>query len=531
MSKSIEHQLGRRTFIGASVGAASLLTMSLEQQARAAVPNLSGGPSTKGMPVRGGTLRIGVITTGQSETIDPMAALNIPDYIRTLNLFDLMFKQEAFGEISPGLIESAEPNTDATVWTFRVRKGVVWHDGKDLTAEDILWTVQKSWGNEANMANAGLAKIVNFAGAKKVGPRDVQIPLLTGVADFPTVTCNPNCLVVQHDTKPGGKTAGTGPFVLKSFTPGSRSVFTANRNYWQSGKPYVDTLVVDSSFSNEATRMNALLSGQLDVLPGAPPTLAQANAASGRIVIGNQPGPGWNGTVFRVDKEPFRDVRVRKALKLIPDRQVYVDTIYAGFATIGNDLGGFTNKYFAGDLQNSHDPDKARFLLKVAGHENLKLTLETSAVVPGMNETATIYAQQAKAAGVDITLKVNDPSVYFAPGQGFAERSYSITSFGQNMNSLANFYISTFIPGGVYNESHWGSPDDDKLLFSALAELNPAKAAEKWRIVQQRQLDQGPYVIPANFNWLDAYSLRFRGVQTTASNNCDNFVFSNAWIG
>jgi peptide/nickel transport system substrate-binding protein len=532
MTDIMARKISRREFVGAGLAGAGAmgLGLGLYGQPASAGPALSLGPKIDGIPVRGGSLRVGVITAGASETIDPMVALNIPDIVRTLNLFDLMFKQEAFGMVSPGLIESAEPNADATLWTFRVRGGVVWHDGKPLTAEDIVWTVQNSWGNSANFSNAVLAKIINFAGVKKIGPRDVQIPLLIGVADFPTITCGINCSVVQEGTKVGSKSVGTGPFVLKSFTPGTRSVFAANKNYWQQGKPYVDELVVESSFSNEATRMNALLSGQLDIAPGVPPTLGQANAASGRIVIGNQPGPGWTGPMFRIDKEPFKDVRVRKALKLIPDRQVYVDTVFGGFASLGNDLGGSTNRYFAADLQNAHDPEQAKSLLKAAGHENLKLTLETSAVVPGMNEAATIYAQQAKLAGVDITLKVGDPASYFAPGQGIFERPYAVTYFGQGMNSLANFYVSALVAGGPANESHWGSPEDDKLVFAALSEIDPAKAAEKWHVVQQKQLDQGPYVIPANYNWVDGYSTKLRGVQTTSSNNCDNYVFSGGWF-
>lgn len=532
MSSIIQNGISRRGLIGAGLvglGAMGFGGGLFGQPAQAATA-LSNGPETGGTPVRGGTLRVGVITAGAAETIDPMVALNIPDFMRILNLYDLMFKQEAFGEASPGLIESAEPNADATVWTLRARKGVVWHDGKDLTAEDILWTIQHSWGSEANYSNAVLAKIVNFAGAKKVGPLDVELPLHIAIADFPTIACGVNCVVVREGAAIGAKTVGTGPFVLDSFKAGSRSVFKANKSYWQEGKPYVDELLIDSSFSNEATRMNALLAGQLDIVPGVPPTLAQANAASGRIVIGNQPGPGWIGTLFRVDQEPFKDVRVRKALKLIPDRQVYVNAVFGGFASLGNDLGGVTNKYYAADLANPHDPDQAKSLLKAAGHEDLRLVLETSAVAPGMNETATIYAQQAKAAGVEIELKVVDPAVFYAPGQGMFERPYSVTYFGQGMNSLANFYASALMKGGVYNESHWGSPEDDALLFAALGEKDPAKAADKWHAVQQKQLDEGPYVIPANFNWVDGYSPKVRGVQTTSANNCDNYVFCGGWL-
>ncbi len=490
----------------------------------------SGGPSKAGTPKRGGILRVGLLTNGTSETISVPGTLNEPDFARIFNLYDPMFFQDAGGKASPALIESAQPNGDATVWTMKVRQGVEWHDGKPLTPEDIVWTIQHSWGNKNNLFFAGLAQVVDFAACKKTGPAEVKVVLKHGIAQFPTLTCFPNCLVVQDGTTDFTKGVGTGPFKLESFKPGARSEFVANKNYWVKDQPYVERLVIDSSFSSEQARINALLAGQIDIAPAPSPALAKANAASGRIVLGNQPGPGFTPIIMRVDKGPLANPDLRRALKLIPDRELYVETAFNGYATVGNDLGGYTDQFFATDIKAEHNPDKAKSLLKKAGMQGATLTLPTSAAFAGMNETAALFAQQAKAAGLNIKLNTIDPSVFFTPAASVFERPFATSFYATGVNSIALYYLATALKGGIYNECHFGSPQDDALIFKALKELDDAKAKASWEDVQKRQVDFGGYIVPANFNYLDAYSPQVRGIQTTSALNCDNFNFKTAWL-
>lgn len=489
----------------------------------------TGGPAG-GTAVKGGTLRVGFITNGKSETLSVPGTLNQPDFGRVLNLYDLMFVQLPGGKAGPGLIESAESNADATVWNFKVRQGVVWHDGKPLTADDIVYTIQNSWGNEANLFNLGLAQVVDFANVKKVGPFEVTVPLKHGVAQFPTVACFPNCAVIQAGTKDFNSGIGTGPFKLESFEAGKRSVFSANKNYWLEGQPYVDQLIIDSSFSSDEARMNALLAGQIDIVPAPSLTLAKANAASGRIVLGNQPGPGFDPIIMRVDKGALSNPDLRRALKLIPERQAYVDTAFSGFATLGNDLGGYTNQFYADDIVAKHDPEQAKALLKKAGMENGTLTLDTSAAFAGMNETAALFAEQAKAAGLTIKLNTIDPATFFTPAAAVFERPFATSFYATGTNSTALYYLATALQGAIYNECHFGSPADDAMLYAALKEKDETKATTLWHDVQVRHADFGGYLIPANFNYVDAYATTVRGIQTTSAMTCDNFNFKTAWL-
>ena len=137
---------------------------------------------------------------------------------------------------------------------------------------------------------------------RKVDGLTVRIPLLRSIAQFPQLTFTQASHVIQNGTKDFSKPIGTGPFKLKSFTPGTQSVFTANRDYWRSSEPYVDTLVIDTSFTSDPARLNALLAGDLDIAPSVPPALAKAQESAKRVVLGNKHGSGFVAVTMRVTR-------------------------------------------------------------------------------------------------------------------------------------------------------------------------------------------------------------------------------------
>jgi peptide/nickel transport system substrate-binding protein len=483
-----------------------------------------------GTPVKGGTLRVGLVTGGNAETIDVRLAANTPDVFRVYQLYDPMFYVAPFGGgVAPGLVEHSESNKQATLWTFRLRDGVVWHDGKPLTADDLLYTIRQ-WASPKSNAHTNAEKAVDIKGIRKLDGRTVQVPLKLGLAEFPTLLANQNFLVIQDGFTDYAKPVGTGPFKFGSFTPGSRSEFTANKNYWREGTPHVDSIVIDTSYASDETRLNALLSGAIDIMPYAPPALAQSYRRAGKIHLGNQPGPGWTGPCFRVDKKPFDDPRVRRALKLIPDREAVVSQVFDGLATVGNDCGGYTDDYWASDLKIHQDIDQARSLLKSAGHSNLSLTLQTSPFAQGVVDIATLFARDAKRAGVNVNVKKIDPSIYYTAAGGYQTRPFNVTQWFVGMNSLTVFHLEFLVKGAPYTETNFGDAKSDALIYGAMAETDPARAKEKWHAVQEQQVKEGPVLIVENYNWVDAYGLNVRGTRTTNAGSCNNADFTTTWL-
>jgi peptide/nickel transport system substrate-binding protein len=492
----------------------------------------STGPAS-GTPVKGGTLRVGLLSAGSAETLDVRKPFNFPDFIRLFNLLDPLFFQGPHGLVSPGLATEAHANKDFTVWTLRLRDGVVWQDGKPFTADDVVYTLNASW-NAPSGLNYNLYKpLIDFKGVRKRDKLTVEIPLLRGIAQFPQLTFTQASHIIQDGTKDFNKPVGTGPFKLESFTPGSRSVFTANKNYWRTPEPYVDTLIIDSSFTADPARLNALLAGDLDIVPSVPPALAKAQESAKRIVLGNQNGPGFIAVTMRVDQAPFTDVRVRQAMKHIPDRPAIVESAFDGFASPGNDCPGNTLQYWASDLKPAHDPQKAKSMLKAAGQESLSLPLYTSAYLAGMNETATLFANQASAAGVNVSVVRDDPATYYStgsPGGTWPNKHFSINNWVIGQGSLPLFYLSALYQNAPYNETHWHNTKGDQLLDDALAEGNPAAAEQKWHAVQQLQFDEGGYIVTSALNWVDGYSTKVRGIQTTEAGPCNYWDFKSAWL-
>ena len=532
--------LSRRSFLAGGAVAVGAIGLGLAGCSSSSGNNsgstnqtgFSSGPKSGGTPVKGGTLRVGCVTGGAAETISILTGgYNPGDQIRIYNLYDPLFFVGPGGSVVPGLAQSAEPNADATVWTLHLRPGVTFHSGKTLDADDVVYTIQHSWANPKNVYNSVLVNIVDFANVKKIDQNTVQVPLKVAVGQFPTIFAIANAYVVQAGTKNFADGNGTGPFKLVSFVPGSRSEFSANHNYWGGGGPYVDSLVVDSSFTQENALINSLLANDLDIVPAVPSALAAANSRSGKIVLGNEAGPLFVGAQMRVDKGPFVDPRIRRAMKLLLDRPQMVTAVYEGYAVVGNDCAGQTDQYWASDLKIERDVAQAKSLLKAAGQENLAVTLATSDIFPGLSSMSVLIKQQAAAGGVNVTLNQIPSANYFTSAAGFQTRPFSMTYFNAGVNSLSIFYLTAMTQGAVYNETYWGyNPANQAMVYDAVAQVDTAKAQEKWHTLQQDMVDSGPYLIPTAGNWLDAYSPNVRGVATTSAMNCNNFNFTNAWL-
>ena len=358
------------------------------------------------------------------------------------------------------------------------------------------------------------------------------------VADFPGITTNWWIYLTRPNIyAKGAKPIGTGPFKYQSFTPGQQSVFVANRDYWRvDGGPYVDTMIVDSSFTDQPARLNAVLAGNADIVPQMPFALAKAHASSGDINVGAAPGLNAYYFASRVDLEPFKDPRVRLALKSLCDRPQMVESVFSGYARESNDLFGPGLPFFADTFPiRGHDPERAKSLLKAAGQENLQLTLLTSPQFDGMVQGATLYAQQAAAAGVKIRIQTVPAATYFTsqgPDGGYLKYPMftSTTGPGNALPNLTVAYTEFVWSKGPFNETHFGSPQADKLLFDAIGETDASKAQDKWNSVQKLQYDEGGMVGFGTAAEVDGYAKRVRGVHTGLNGPVGNRDLTKAWL-
>jgi peptide/nickel transport system substrate-binding protein len=342
--------------------------------------------------------------------------------------------------------------------------------------------------------------------------------------------------IVQDGVKDFSKPIGTGPFMFDSFKVGESSLMKKNPNYWQSGKPLIDELEINSVMDPNA-RLNALQSGDVDAISFVPFPQAKSTANGQAVTSGIIEGSDFNLLIsdapshvyftMAVDLKPFDNNDVRQAFRLMADRQALVDTVNVGFGTLGNDIRFPNAKFYDTDLpQREQDIDKAKFLLKQAGMEGLKVTLYASDWGPGMLNSATVFAEQAKAAGVDITIDNSSGDTYLAD-------KYLKVAFGQSFATpfpIPVMYSLQLVTGGIWNETHWDRPSYDKLVFSAQAEQDDAKAAELWNEAQKIVWDEGGDLIWGTTPFVDGLAKNVRGATPNRFAALSGFDYRNYWL-
>ena len=299
-------------------------------------------------------------------------------------------------------------------WTIRVKPDIEFHNGKTLSAEDVLFTFQRIVDPKNPALGALSLKALDIANAKKLDRHTVQIPCHT---PFSSPERHPGLLPLLR--RAGGlrlerTRSGPVPSSTSRSSPAGRAPSRRTSTTGKAGLPYLDRLVI-RDFPGEVSQVNALGSGDVDVIDLISTYSIVAVRSGGNDVIITW-GGGYTPFTMRVDRPPFDDVRVRQAFRLVCDRQGMLDTVFSGNGRIGNDVFGLRDVLYDSALpQRVQDLDQARSLLAQAGHSNLTVTLVTSAIGPGTVQVAQVLAQQAAQAGVTVNLKMVTPSEFFGP--------------------------------------------------------------------------------------------------------------------
>ncbi len=458
-----------------------------------------------GTPKRGGSLKVGLSGGSGSDTLDPHKGLTYLDSARAQSLYQPLLQLNAAAQTQYVLAESVEPNKTTAEWIIKLRSGIHFHSGKPLSAEDVIYTFRRIKSN-------------NFGGANSLGPMDiknlkalddltVQVPFTKPYGSFIDQLAYWYYLYIVPDGFNPAKPDGTGAFVYQSFTPGQRSVFTRNPNYWKTGLPYVDTLTV-IDFSDNVSLQDALETGVIQgagALEGA--QIAALANTSGVKTVASHTGAITPFTM-RVDQAPFSDVNVRQALRLLVDRPQLIDSALDGYATVGNDVFSPYDPDFDLALHREADIPQAKSLLKKAGKEDLTVTLTTSPVATGTVAMATVLAQQAKAAGV--TIKVNN----VAPNEFFGTGKYLEWTFSQDFYNYSPYLAQvaeSMLPASPFNETHTDNPKYIKWYDEANATLSASTRKAIKYDMQKFDFTEGGYIIPAYIDALDAYSTKIAG--------------------
>jgi len=503
--------LGRRQFLrgfaatGALAGASGLLAAC---SGSSASTNTSSTPAATTKPKRGGDLKVGLTGGGPTDTVDPHKGITYLDSSRLQSLYSPLVQLDANAELEYMLAESITPNGDFTQWTIKLRQGVTFHNGKPLTAQDVIFTLNRILSNQLS-GSIPLGPI-DIKNTKAVDTHTVLVAMSKPYSSFVTqLAASWVYLYIAPVGFNPAKPVGTGPFMFKSLSSGQRSVFTRNPHYWRTGLPYADTLEI-LDFANTVSLAAALQTGQIHAagtLDG--PQMATLDNASGVKAIPSK-GGGIVPFTMRVETPPFNDVRVRQAMRLLVDRAQLIDSALDGHGSLASDVFSPFDPVFNTKLVRHTDVAQAKHLLKQAGKEDLTVTLTTSAISTGTVAMATVLAEQAKAAGV----KINVSNV---PSGTFFGKQYLSWPFAQDYYNYFPYLpqvAESMLLKSPFNETHTSNPTYTKWYDQANATAS-GSSLEKELLFEMQNFDfnQGGYIIPAYVDALDAYSTKIAGFQ------------------
>lgn len=472
-----------------------------------------------------GILRVGVLGTGTMETLDPTHMDAEASIARDLQIFEPLVRMGAGDKIVENMLaESLTPNGDGSVWTLKLRGGVTWHDGTPLTVDDVIYTM--NYNVEKVTWASNVWSSVDRPKLKKIDDLTLEIPLKVPNFLYPETLVDVNELIIKSGTKSFEHPVGTGPFKFKSFTPGQQSTFVRNDDYWGGAAKLASVEI--NSINDETTRVNALLSGQVDAVSGVPFSgIAQLEGAG--LTVSNEPSGSWVGIRMNTHLKPFDDPRVREAMGLLIDRQQVVSNAYGGNATIGNDLFGWFDPKFARLPQRAYDPDRARQLLKEAGYENLTLTLPTSNIGPGTNEMVTLFAASAAKAGVTINIKQMPAAEFYGTPQN--DRQWSPTIWGaRSISAQINGHMSWQAIDAGTSETSWGDSDFLSAYEAAISTSDPAAQRTHLIEAQTKMYNEDPYIIPAFYNIVTASSKSVTGLQNNMRFPFGDYDFTDVTV-
>jgi peptide/nickel transport system substrate-binding protein len=471
----------------------------------------------------GGTLRVGSTGGGAKDTIDAHLPTTDPDIMRQWNLYEsLAVRTPDFSELQMLIAESIEPvGSKPDAWTVRLKDGIEFHNGKTVGADDVIFSLQRITDPKDPKVGNSSISYIDRKNLKKIDERTVRIPLTLTNAAFPDDLGQYFNAIVPTDYDPKNP-VGTGPFKYQSFSPGQRSVFVKNPNYWQSGRPYADQLVI-IDFPDDTARTNALLGGQVEAINNLPAAQLASIKGNPNLRVLSSPTGAWQPFTMRIDAAPFDDVKVRQAFRLIVDRDQMVQQVLSGQGNVANDLYARYDPVYAADLpQRKQDLDQAKSLLKSAGKDGLTVELVTSPVFNGIVEAAQVFAEQAKGAGVNVKVRKVDTGTFYGD-------NYLKWPFAQDFWA-SRVYLAQVAQGDLanspFNETHWGKGKFTDLITQARGTVDETKRKEILHEAQQMQYEQGGYIIPYFSNIIDAYSAKVGGFVPAKS----GFPFGNYWL-
>jgi peptide/nickel transport system substrate-binding protein len=462
----------------------------------------------------------GVLVVGQiaePKSLDPAAVTAVNDFRILVNLYEGLL-QYAPGtlEVAPGLAESWEVSEDGTVYTFKLREGVTFHDGTPFNAEAVKFNFDRMLNEDHPYHDTGPFPLAFFFSAVEettvVDDLTVQFTLNEPYAPFLSNLAYPTGLMVSpaaveaHGDDFGRNPSGTGPFRFGEWRSNEAVVVEKNPDYW--GEPAGTDAVVFRPITDANTRVAEMLSGGIDMMVEVPPTaLSEFRDESFNVV--EQAGPHVWFLILNAKEGPFADKRVRQAANYAINKEAIVTDVLEGTAEVaaGPIPPAFAWAYNEELDPYPYDPDRARELLAEADAEGAELTFYVTEGGSGMLDPipmGTAIQADLKAVGLDVNIETYEWNTFLGevnPGlEGKADMAEMawMTNDPDTLPFLA-LRTDAWPDAGGFNSGYYSNPEVDTLLEEARVATDQDRRAELYKEMQAIVQDDAPWVFVANW--------------------------------
>ena len=496
-------------------------------------------------PVKGGTLRMWIV-----EPTMLTGAFNSAGQIYQISgkMFDGLVEYDFNFNPTPKLATAWKLSPDAKKLTFTLRNDVKWHDGKPFTSADLKFSALEVWRKLHPRGKAIWANLVDVetpetttAVFKLSNPSPYVMNALVGVESqvLPRhIYEGTNILTNPANLAP----VGNGPFRFKEWRRGDYLLLERNPDYWDAGRPYLDSIVV-SFTPDEGARAVALEAGELDLAGGLPVALPDARRLE-RVPTLEIPTKGYEALAHQVfmelnvRKPYFKDARVRRAVYHAIDRDFLLKNIWFNFGKVATGP-------ISSDLKNFYTPDVPRYefsiakanqlldeagLTKDANGVRLRITHDSNPFGGENNRRISAYfKQQMDLVGIKVDIRAGDTATFIK--RVYTDYDFDTTStqaFGLSDPTIGvqRFYWSkNIVPGVAFsNGSGYSNPEVDKLLEAAQSEIDPSKRTALFHDFQRIIMRDLPLLPLIDGQYFAVRSRAVVGTEATPYGIHDNFV-------
>jgi peptide/nickel transport system substrate-binding protein len=491
------------------------------------------GPSTGAVDTsdieKGGVLKTGI--QAPASDLNPIVVNNEGALAILGQSGEYLIFSDSTLKAVPRLAQSWKPNRDGSQWTFKIRQGVKYQDGRPMTTEDVAATfnLHADPDNGSNALSA-FTGVLSKGGAQALNKSEVMFELDAPNGNFPysTSSDNYNLIILPKDFDPETwvKTfQGTGPWKLEKYTPNVGVTYTKNPDYWDKARQPLGSRNEIKFYEKEEAGILGVQGGEVDVLAHFSPVGGKPLLTDQNIEVIELRSSVHRQLHMRTDKEPFNDKRVRQAVALLINRENIVEGLLEGKSDYGND-SPFAPVYKSTDKsvpQRKQDVEKAKQLLSDAGKGNFSIELRgwTGFEMP---QYAELVQSDLKEAGIAVKLNFTDAGTYYGDAvfgkSPWLDSTFGLTEYGHR--GVPNVFLGAPLKSdGTWNAAHFKSKEYDKLFDEYVAALDLQSQRTAAKQIQEALLDEVPIVFAYFYYYLTATKKDVAGVQVSAMGHVD----------